>query len=80
MVMLQLVDQVVAVKNVGASLGLTGSPRGRGAGGGKMRRTHRERNRKEELVRRQAGLKARTWNQGNAAYCTFIVKYALINT
>lgn len=31
--MLQLVDQVVPVKNVGASLGLTGSPRARGAKG-----------------------------------------------
>lgn len=58
--MLQLVDQVVAVKNVGASLGLTASPRARGKGGGgvKMRTTHRERNRKEELVRRQAGVRA----------------------
>lgn len=35
MVMLQLVDQVVAVKNVGASLRLTVSPRARGRGRGK---------------------------------------------
>lgn len=46
MVMLQLVDQVVAVKNVGASLGLTGSPRARGR---EVRRHTEEEEKKKSL-------------------------------
>lgn len=61
MVMLQLVDQVVAVKNVGASLGLTGSPRARGR---EVRRRHTEEEEKRRAYktagRTESGLRIRT--------------------